>query len=74
MTKTMKALARWESRSGKHWVELHHDGVAAIYKADDCGGCIGVKTEAEAVATMQAKVDSGYFLPDSARTPMHRAF
>lgn len=65
-------IARWESRSGKHWAELYHDGTAAFYRGVGCGGNLGVIGEAEAVAEMQRKVDSGYFLPDSAKTPMKR--
>jgi hypothetical protein len=69
---TNTLIARWESRSGKHWAELYHDGTAATYKGNDCGGCFGALDVATAITMMQSRVDSGYFLPDSAKTPMHR--
>ena len=68
-----KVLARWESRSRKHWVILEYTETGAgIYRSNDAGGCLGRMGEAEALIAMQAKVDSGYFLPDAAKTPMHR--
>lgn len=69
-----KTIARWESKSRKHWVELYHDGEAATYHAADAGGCLGAMSEAQAIAVMQRKVDHGYFLPDSAKTGMRRVF
>jgi hypothetical protein len=66
-------IARWESRSGKHWANLieHEDG-CYTYDSPDAGGCIGVLPRGEAMETMQGKVASGYFLPDNAKTPMRR--
>jgi hypothetical protein len=65
-------IARWESRSGKHWVELEYDGIAAIYRGNGCGGCMGKMSQEQALTEMQKRVDSGYFLPDAAKTPMKR--
>jgi hypothetical protein len=70
---TNKVIARWESTRGKHWVELHHDGVAATYKANDCGGCWGEISPEYAIAKMALMVATGYFLPDAAKTPMRRS-
>ena len=68
-----KVLARWESRSGKHWVVLEYTETGAgIYRSNSAGGCLGTMSEADALKVMQSKVDSGYFLPDAAKTPMHR--
>lgn len=64
-------LARWESRGGAHWVELRVSNGCYSYAGRDCGGCLGVlESDEAAVAVIQAKVDSGYFLPDSAKLPM----
>lgn len=65
-------IAGWASKTGKHWVELFHDGVAASYSANSCGGCFGVMTKVEAIKLMQSMVNSKRFLPDSAKTPMRR--
>lgn len=67
-----EVIARWESKSGKHWAELYHDGVAAFYRGVGCGGNIGICDKDTGIAELQRKVDSGYFLPDSAKTPMKR--
>jgi hypothetical protein len=67
-----EAVARWESRSGKWWAELFHDGAHAFYRGVGCGGNMGIIGEPEAIAEMQRKVDSGYFQPDAAKTPMKR--
>jgi hypothetical protein len=68
-------VARWESRSGKHWVELEwltrtHYG----YRANGSGGLLasGLTREA-AIAEMKRRVDAGLFQPDNAKTPMRRS-
>jgi hypothetical protein len=79
-TFTLDPIARWESKSGKHWVDLYTDGVGAWYKASDCGGSLGKirmdttleAAQAELVSTFQKRVDSGYFQPDANITPMRR--
>lgn len=65
-------VARWESKTGKHWVELFVDEGYAFYRANGAGGNLGRITEEGAIALLQQKVDSGYFLPDNAKTPMKR--
>ena len=71
----MKMLARWESRGGKHWVELHGADGCYSYRGNGCGGSLGrLETIDTAVVVVQAKVNSGYFLPDSAKLPMKRVF
>lgn len=67
-----EVIARWESKTGKHWAELYHDGIAAFYRGEGCGGNMGVCSIDTAITQLQAKVDSGYFLPYSAKTPMRR--
>ena len=65
-------IARWESRGGAHYVDLvDHHGYYG-YTGKGCGGSLPavVVTDAHAVAVVQAKVDTGYFLPDKAVTPM----
>jgi hypothetical protein len=77
-----RIIARWESRGGKHWVELYADEHGYGYDGNGCGGdfhprtklcifgSIPASSDSHARALMQAKVDSGYFLPDDAKTPM----
>lgn len=66
-------LARWESRGGAHYVELTRSLAGYGYTGCGCGGCLGaIGSDEAAIAVMQARVDSGYFLPDSAKLPMKR--
>ncbi len=67
-------LARWESRGGAHYVDLEERRDYYAYTGSGCGGSLyrSVVTDAQAVAVMQAKVDTGYFLPDKAVVPMRR--
>lgn len=77
-----KLIARWESRSGKYWVNLYFnpefklaDGRIipnAHYKGVDCGGGLAAATPEDAIAQMQTRVASGYFQPDANKTPMKR--
>lgn len=77
-----RVIAEWRSRSGKHSVVLHYnpafvlaDGrtvIDAHYKGQNCGGGIAATSEEDAIAQLQAKVDSGYFQPDANKTPMKR--
>lgn len=69
----MAVLARWESRGGAHYVELRKSAGGYGYTGNGCGGSLGaVESDQAAVAIMQARVDSGYFLPDDAKLPMKR--
>lgn len=69
----MAAIARWESRGGAHYVELRKSAYGYSYRGRSCGGSLGaIGSDEEALAVMQARVDSGYFLPDSAKLPMKR--
>ena len=71
--KSMIVLARWKSRGGAHYVELRKSADCYSYRGNGCGGSLGgVKSDEEALAIMQAQVDSGYFLPDRAKLPMER--
>lgn len=71
-TFTLEPIAVWESKSGKHYVRLFSDGVAAWYSSPGAGGSLGNVDDSTAIAMLQAKVDGGYFLPDAAKTPMRR--
>ena len=81
-TDDARRIARWESRSGKDWVELYFNPafklangqvvVDAYYRANQSGGGVQAKTEAEAITAVQRMVDRGQFLPDAAKTPMKR--
>lgn len=66
-------IAKWESKSGKHYVNLIKYGEGYGYTSSDGGGYFGnLSCNEEAIALMQAKVDNGYFQPDANKTPMHR--
>lgn len=66
-------IARWESVSGKHWVELtRSESGSVFYDAPRATGSLAKVTDAEAIADMQARVDKGYFQPDANKTPMKR--
>ncbi len=65
-------IARWESKSGKHFAELNRDSMGYSYRGNGAGGFMGAMPEADALASIEARVDSGYFLPDNAKTPMKR--
>jgi hypothetical protein len=66
-------IARWESRGRAHYVDLEDRNGYYGYTGNGCGGSLApVATDGEAIAVMQARVDSGYFLPDSAVVPMKR--
>jgi hypothetical protein len=68
-------IARWESRSGKYFAELEKDDKGYTYTGNGCGGNLGmIESDEVAVTMMQVRIDSGYFLPDSAKTPMKRVF
>lgn len=72
-TGTTKPIAGWASRSGKHDVRLmqHSDG-SYSYRGNGAGGVFYADSPSQAIATVQARVDSGDFLPDNAKTPMRR--
>ena len=66
-------IARWESKTGKHFVELYRDMRGYSYHAPGAGGSLGVLPSDEiAIEKIKKIVDVGYFLPDAAKTPMHR--
>ena len=69
----MAMLAMWISRGGAHYVILRKSTDCYSYAGNGCGGSLGaVESDEAAIAVMQARVDSGYFLPDSAKAPMKR--
>ena len=71
----MEVIARWESPRGKHWVELlAFENGGFCYRGNGCGGSMVQHSLPEAIAAMQEKVDTGYFLPDSAKIPMREVF
>jgi hypothetical protein len=69
-------VARWDSKTGKHWV------IATVsvpegyggYKSPSAGGSTGTLGAEATIAEVERKVKSGYFLPDSAKTPMHLSY
>jgi hypothetical protein len=69
----MRLVARWESRSGKWFVEVHHlRSGGYMYEAPGAGGVLNAGSDTDAIRAIQAKVDAGLFQPDSAKTPMRR--
>lgn len=77
-----KLIARWESRGGKHWVNLYFNPefklangsvvVDAHYRGNGCGGGIQANTAEDAIIKMEARIAAGGFQPDAAKTPMKR--
>jgi len=65
-----RVIARWQSRSGKHWVELKKDEYGYHYDAPGASGVLGNITEEEAIRQMEQRVP--YMQPDKAKTPMRR--
>ena len=76
-----KHVARWESSSGKHSVDLTQDEHGYFHYSSP--GAMGtIPTELidlsgrdalnEALAYIEHKVQTGYFQPDTAKTPMLR--
>lgn len=69
MTKTL--IARWESRSGKHWVDLYRDELGYTYKAPGQGGNLGaLSSDSIAVRMIELRLEN--FQPDANTTPMRR--
>lgn len=67
-----QVIARWESRSGKHWVELSEDRWGFAYTAPGQGGVLGRVSRAEAVTEIERRAAMGLFQPDANVTPMRR--
>ena len=66
-------IHRWESRSGKHWVELVTSPNGLSYTSPTAGGSLGLDTPEARARFEREMVDTGYFLPDAHQTPMVRA-
>lgn len=67
-------IARWESISGKHWVDLRVDARGIYsYAAPSAGGVLGTKRD-DAIAAITRRVEAGEFQPDSNRNPMRRVY
>jgi hypothetical protein len=67
-------VARWESRSGKHYVNLERfeDGGYG-YSSPGAGGVLSAVTLDEAIAAIQRLVNlDDYFQPAANKTPMRR--
>jgi hypothetical protein len=72
-----QTVARWESRSGKHYVDLYLNTLDSglTYYGYESKGCMGTfepVTEEVAVGRVQGMVDAGYFQPDRLLNPMKR--
>ena len=67
-------IAQWESKSGKHWVQLIKKDSGYGYTSPAAGGSLGynVTTDSEAVQALTSKVMTGYFQPDANTAPMRR--
>jgi len=70
-------IARWESRTGKHWVELEWNNEFGFsYVSPDACGSLVANTTDEAIAELAPRLEpyAGYFQPDSNKTPMKRVY
>ena len=63
-------VARWESKTGKHWVSLYEDSYGFSYDSPGMTGSIGRVTRDEAIASLEARLF--VFQPDANTTKMHR--
>lgn len=63
-------VARWQSRSGKHVVELFQDETGFFYRGDGCGGYLGQIGMDKALAEMERRVPD--IQPNANRIPMRR--
>jgi len=66
-------VARWQTRGGKHWLELYRfENGGYFYRGNGCGGNLTAsKTDAEAIAHME----SGpviYNAPDASKLGLKR--
>lgn len=51
-----KLVAKWQSRRGKHYLELYQDEAGFTYTGDRCGGNLGNITLAQAIDIMETKI------------------
>jgi hypothetical protein len=63
-------IARWESKSGKHYAELYEDRWGFGYTSNKAGGFLGSISRGTALEIMNGKIVMGYFQPDKNKTPM----
>lgn len=63
-------VARWESKSGKHWVEVYDSPQGQSYSASGGAGGWFYDGPEAMMARMTNRVAMGDFQPDSAKTPM----
>ncbi len=60
---------RWESRSGKHWIELHRNKWGYSYRAPSMGGSLGDMSRLDALNYMLDRVIPSA-QPDANKTDM----
>jgi hypothetical protein len=67
-------VARWESKSGKHWVNLYRSDNPALkgygFDSPDIHGWFGDIGEEQAIRELQRRLDT--FQPSRNKTPMLR--
>lgn len=67
------AIARWQTRGGKHWLELYRcENGGYFYRGNGCGGNLtSLKSDDEAIAAMeQGPVQ--YCAPDNSKLGLRR--
>ncbi len=62
----MTAIARWESRFGKHWVTVDYDGKYYSFHHDGGGGSLQATNNADAID--ETLPELGYLFPDRQKT------
>lgn len=66
-------IARWESRTGKHYVVLEKFETGGYsYRAPGAGGTFYAVNNDEAIEALEIKITAGYFLPDAHKSRMQR--
>ena len=65
---------RWQSKTGRWWVELKHlsDHAYSYQSNGGSGGVFYVVSDEAAITHVQTLVDKGLFQPDANKTPMQR--
>lgn len=67
-----KVIARWESKSGKYWVEIVRSEAGNLHNRSvwESGSFGAGVTEDEAIAQIEGRLSD--FQPDAHKTPMRR--
>jgi hypothetical protein len=66
----MQRIARWESKSGKHYVDLFYTGTDYHIQSVDSRAYFRATSDENAIEILSRRVNM--YQPDANKTPMHR--